>query len=83
MALADRPDAHDESHVARAHSGLVGVKHHARIAECGTFDGVLAGEGRTEEQPAGRGQLKFRVEAIRELVGMLQERVASSHDGAR
>ena len=34
---------------AGAGPGLVRVRHHARIAERGALDGVLAGEGRTKE----------------------------------
>ena len=75
MALADRVDTHDEAHVARADPGLVGVQHHARVAQSGTFEGVFAREGRTEQQAAEWGELRAGVEAIRELVGMLQEGV--------
>ena len=57
---------------------LVGVNDHARVAEGGTLNGVFTRKGRPEEEPAGGGQLSFGVEAIRELVGMLKERLGQA-----
>ena len=57
---------------------LVGVNDHARIAESGTLDGVFTRKGGTEKEPAGWRQLAFGVEAIREFVGMLKERVGQT-----
>ena len=37
-------DTHHESHTVQIDSGLVGVHHHARVAERRTFDCVFAGE---------------------------------------
>ena len=51
------------------------MKHHARVAECGTLNGVLAGEGGAEEQTAGWRQLELWIETIGEFIGMPQERL--------
>ena len=59
MAFTDRPHTHDESHTAGADHGLVRVQHHARIAERGALEGVLAREGRTQQQAASRREPAF------------------------
>ena len=59
-------------------SGLIRMEHHARIAERRTLNGVLAGEGRAEEQSAGWRQLQLRIQAIGEFIGMAQERLGQA-----
>ena len=78
VALTDRTDAHHEADVAGIEPGLVGMHDHARIAQGSTLDGVFTRKGGAEEQAAGRRQPAFRTETIRELVGVLQERVGQS-----
>jgi hypothetical protein len=75
MALADCPYAHDETNAAWAGSRLIWVQHHARIAEGSALNGVLAGEGRSKQQTAGRRQLQFWVQTIGEFIGVPQERL--------
>jgi hypothetical protein len=74
VTLTNGPDAHDETNLARCDPCLVGVHHDAWVAECGTLDGVFTRKGGTKEEPTSRRQLAVGVEAIRKLVGMLQER---------
>ena len=59
--------------LASCDPSLVGVHHHAWVAECSTLDGVFTGKGGAKEQPAGSRQLALGVEPIRELVGMLKK----------
>ncbi len=80
VALADGPDTHDEPPTAGIDPGLVRVHHHARIAQCGTLDGVFTREGGTEQQKAGRGKLASWVETIGELVGVAGGTFRPSHD---
>ena len=54
------------------------MQHHARIAQRRTLNGVLAGEGRAEEQAASRGELQLRIQAIGEFVGVPQERLGQA-----
>ena len=51
VALADGADAHDEAQAPGGHARLVGVGDDARVAQRRAFDGVLAREGRAEQQP--------------------------------
>ena len=78
VALADRTDAHDEASGAWVGSRLIRMKHHARVAQRGTLNGVLAGEGGAEEQTAGWRQLQLRIQAIGEFIGMPQERLGQA-----
>ncbi len=73
MTLADAADTHDETNIASLDSHLVGVKHHAWVAECCTLNGVFACKGRAEEKPASRRQLALGAESVGELFGMLKE----------
>ena len=75
MALADCPHADHETNAAWARSRLVRVQHHARIAEGSALNGVLAGEGRAQQQTAGRRKLQFWVQTIGEFIGVPQERL--------
>ena len=54
VALADRPDAHDEAQTAGRHAGLVGMGDDARVAQRRALDGVLAGERRAEQRRSCR-----------------------------
>jgi hypothetical protein len=73
MALTNGPDTHHEAQTAAADASLVGVHHHARIAEGGALNRVFARKGRPQEQAPVGGQFAFRVEAIGELVCVAQE----------
>jgi hypothetical protein len=73
MTLTDGADTHDETSLARCRPFLVGVHHHAWVAECGTLDGIFTRKGGTQEEPAGGGQPVLRGEPVRELVRMLKE----------
>jgi hypothetical protein len=78
MALTYGPDTHHEAQTAAADASLVGVHHHARIAEGGTLNRVFTRKGRPEEQAPGRGQFAFGVEAIRELICVPHERLGQA-----
>ena len=77
VALADCPHAHDEPQFAGADPGLIGMHHHARIEECGPLEGVLAREGRPEQEAAGWRQVKV-VEAIGQLIGVPEKRLGQA-----
>ena len=78
MPLTYGPDTHHEAQTAASHASLVGVHHHARVAEGGALNRVFAREGRPEEKAPGRGQFAFGVEAIGELVCVAQERLGQA-----
>ena len=74
VALADRTDAHDEASGTWVGSRLIRMKHHARVAQCGTLNGVLASECGAKEQTAGWRQLQLWIQTIGEFISMPQER---------
>ena len=74
MAFANGAGTHDEPRTARAHTRLIRMKNHARIAESRTLNGIFARECRTKQQAASRGQVEIRVEAVGQLVGVSEER---------
>ena len=78
VTLANTSDAHHETSIASFRADLIGVNHHARIAESGSLNGVFTRKGGTEKEPAGWRQLAFGVESIREFIGMLKERVGQT-----
>ena len=75
MTLADGSDAHHETDIAGRCTDLVGVNDHARITEGGALNGVFTRKGGTEQEPTGGGERSFGVEAIGQLIGMLEERL--------
>ena len=60
MTLTDGADTHDETKLASCRPFLVGMDHHAWVAEGGSLDGIFTRKGGTEEQSAGEGQLGTR-----------------------
>ena len=65
--------AHDESQPARGCPRLVGVGHHAGIAQRRTFNGVLAGERRTQQQHSRLGEFPVGIQTIGEFTGVPAE----------
>ena len=73
VPFPDAPQAHHESQVGCGGSRLVGVGHNAGVAQRRTFNGVLAGECRTQQQHSRLGELVIGVQAIREFTGVPAE----------
>ena len=73
VPLADAPDAHHESQAACDSPGLVGMGHHARVAQCRTFNSVFAGERRAQQQLSCLGELPARIQPIGEFTGVPTE----------
>ena len=73
MSLADATDAQHESDSAGINSGLVGVRHDAGVAQRRGFNGVLAGEYRTQQHHSLFGDLGLRIETIGEFRSMRAE----------
>jgi hypothetical protein len=54
VSFTDGTHAHDEPGAPCSHALLIGVEHHAGVAQRGTLDRELVREGGPEQQPSGR-----------------------------
>ena len=68
MSLPDPPDAHHKAQAALRHAGLIGMGHHAGVAQRRAFERVLAGERCPEKQTTLLGEVAPGIEAIGQLV---------------
>ena len=73
MPLTDAPDAHHESQAACDGSSLVGMGHDAGVAQRRTFNGVFAGECRTQQQLSRLGEFTAGIQPIGEFTGVPAE----------
>ena len=73
VSFPDPAHAHHESQAACRHVGLVGVGHHAGVAQRRPFDGVLAGKRRSQQQYSRIGEVDVRIQAVGELAGVSSE----------
>jgi hypothetical protein len=67
VPFADAPDAHHESQGACRESSLIGVGNDTRVAQRSAFDGVFAGECRTDQQFSRLGAFHTGIEPIGEF----------------
>ena len=73
MSFPDTTDAHHESQAARGGSRLVGVRDDTGVAQRRTFNGVLAGECRTQQQHSRFGEFPVRIQTVSEFTGVPAE----------
>ena len=73
VPLADAPHAHHESQAACDCPSLVGMGHNAGVAQRRTFNGVFAGECRTQQQLSRLGEFPAGFETIGEFAGVPAE----------
>src|SRR5271163_4347240 len=73
VPFADTPDAHHESQAACNSPSLVGMGHDAGVAQRRTFNGVFAGECRTQQQRSRLGGFPAGIEPIGKFTGVPTE----------
>ena len=73
VSFPDAAHAHHESQAARGRARLVGVGHDARVAQRRTFDRVLAGERRAQQQHSRVGEFAVGIQPVGEFTGVPAE----------